>query len=294
MANWSTLKASVAKLIKTNGNQEITGQLLQNVLNSIIHNVGQNATFAGIATLTTNPGTPDGPVFYLATTAGTYPNFSGIEVLDGEAVIFEWNNGAWTKKVTGFATKEKLSELGSKLCVINAGMYSQSTKYGSFAEALKAIPKKDRIRRSILYFTGMDYSVNIYIYISNSTDDKEWINEEYWIPIYNGWQIDSLLDVITKNITELGRGVDKVNETQEQHNKDLKKLEVKSESVIKEYNRLPVFAFFNGENSYAKIKPITLSTNGDSFEAKVSPNLESTNSSYGFAYRNNIYNIGIG
>ena len=95
MANWNTLKTAVADVINANGNQAITGQLLQNVLNNIITNVGENATFAGIATLDTNPGAPDGPVFYLTATAGTYPNFNGIEVQDGEAVILLWNNNAW-------------------------------------------------------------------------------------------------------------------------------------------------------------------------------------------------------
>ena len=115
MANWSTLKAAVANIIKTNGNQAITGQLLQNVLNNIITNVGENSTFAGIATTSTNPGAPDGPVFYLAATAGTYANFSGIEVLEGEAVILQWGNGTWTKKASGFSTEEKLSYVSSKV-----------------------------------------------------------------------------------------------------------------------------------------------------------------------------------
>ena len=53
MAKWSDLKAAVAKVIKTNSNQEITGAVLQNVLNNIISNVGENATFAGVATPTT-------------------------------------------------------------------------------------------------------------------------------------------------------------------------------------------------------------------------------------------------
>ena len=110
MANWSDLKSAVASIIKTNGAQEITGQLLQNVLNNIISNVGLNSTFAGIATPETNPGTPDGNVFYLATTAGTYSNFNGIVINSGESVILEWK-GSWVKKDSGFATKEKLSEL---------------------------------------------------------------------------------------------------------------------------------------------------------------------------------------
>lgn len=109
MANWSDLKAAVAKVIKTNGNQEITGAVLQKALNNIIINVGENATFVGIATPTTNPGAPDGNVFYLATEAGTYSNFNGIEIASGEAVILEWR-GNWVKKTTGFATKKQLTE----------------------------------------------------------------------------------------------------------------------------------------------------------------------------------------
>lgn len=97
MANWTILKEAIASVIKTNGNQEITGQLLQNALNNIITNVGENATFAGIATPTTNPGAPDGPVFYIATTAGSYSNFGSLEVSKGETTILQWNNGTWTK-----------------------------------------------------------------------------------------------------------------------------------------------------------------------------------------------------
>src|SRR5699024_4634988 len=108
MANWSTLKAAVAKVIKTNGNKEITGAVLQKVLNNMISNLGANATFAGIATPTTNPGAPDGNVFYLATEAGTYSNFNGIEIASGEAVILEWR-GNWVKKTTRFATVQSVS-----------------------------------------------------------------------------------------------------------------------------------------------------------------------------------------
>lgn len=115
MANWNILKSAIAGIIKTNGNQEITGQLLQNVLNNIVSSVGENATFGGIAIPTTNPGAPDGPVFYLATQAGEYANFNGIKVTEREAVILEWSNGAWSKKTSGFATQEKLTELESQI-----------------------------------------------------------------------------------------------------------------------------------------------------------------------------------
>lgn len=96
MANWTTLKATIADVIKTNGNQEITGAVLQNTLNSIVSAVGENATFAGIATPTTNPGTPDGPVFYIALELGVYSNFNGITLKNsGFAIIYNTDDNKW-------------------------------------------------------------------------------------------------------------------------------------------------------------------------------------------------------
>lgn len=83
MANWTILKEAIVSVIKTNGNQEITGAILQNTLNSIVNSIGENAAFAGIATPTTNPGTPDGPVFYIAGIPGVYSNFNGYELKRG-------------------------------------------------------------------------------------------------------------------------------------------------------------------------------------------------------------------
>lgn len=105
MANWTTLKSAIESAIAPNGNQEITGQLLQNVLTNIVNAIGENATFAGLATLATNPGTPDGPVFYISTEAGIYPNFDRIEVFSHEVVILYWNNGNWAKLITGFSAE---------------------------------------------------------------------------------------------------------------------------------------------------------------------------------------------
>lgn len=94
MANWSDLKAAVAEVIKTNGNNEITGQILQDTLNSIISNVGANATLAGEATPTTNPGAPDGNVFYFSTQAGTYTNFGSVKLNEGLNIL-RWNGTSW-------------------------------------------------------------------------------------------------------------------------------------------------------------------------------------------------------
>lgn len=95
MANWTTLKAAIADVIKTNGNQEITGAVLQNTLNNIVSSLGENATFAGIATPTTNPGAPDGVIFYIASGNGSFPNF-GIN-LSNEICVISNKSGNWVK-----------------------------------------------------------------------------------------------------------------------------------------------------------------------------------------------------
>lgn len=98
MTNWTKLKKAIADVIKTNGNQEITGAIMQQTLMSIVDNVGSNAQFAGVAVPSTVPADTDGSVFYLASTQGTYPNFSGIEVDASEMAVFTKNTaGTWVK-----------------------------------------------------------------------------------------------------------------------------------------------------------------------------------------------------
>jgi hypothetical protein len=98
MANYQELKRAIANVIKTNGNQEITGAILQNVLKSMVSVIGENATFAGIAIPGTNPGTPDANVFYIAAETGSYPNFGGSKVItDNEIAIFNLEHGSWIK-----------------------------------------------------------------------------------------------------------------------------------------------------------------------------------------------------
>ena len=115
MANWTNLKAAIAETITTNGNQEITGAVLQNTLNAIVNAISENAAFAGVATPTTNPGVPDGPVFYLAGISGIYSNF-GVTLQNELAVITNTNNGSWVKStVTSVATTGDIEELEKEL-----------------------------------------------------------------------------------------------------------------------------------------------------------------------------------
>ena len=114
MANYATLKAAIQQVVKTNGNNEITGSLLQQSLLAMINSLGEKYQFAGIANPDTDPGTPDQNVFYLASESGTYSNFGGLAVSDGEVAIFKYN-GTWTKEVTGAATAAQVTQLRSEV-----------------------------------------------------------------------------------------------------------------------------------------------------------------------------------
>ena len=114
MSNYNNLKTAIDANIKQNGNQEITGPILNSVLNQMVNILGTGYQFAGVATLdpATDPGTPDAKVFYIANGKGTYTNFGSLEVTEDEVVVLYWDS-AWHKVSTGIASQAKLSELNS-------------------------------------------------------------------------------------------------------------------------------------------------------------------------------------
>lgn len=130
MANYAILKALVEEIVKTNGNEEITGANLQSTLLSIINSLGTGYQFAGIATPSTVPVASDENVFYIAYKSGIYVNFDNIPVYDGITVL-AWN-GSWTKYqnftningkydigVQGIINKRKVGNLGFYLSAAN-------------------------------------------------------------------------------------------------------------------------------------------------------------------------------
>ena len=77
--------------------------------------------FMGKAVLTptpTDPGVPTQKVFYQATEPGTYTNFGGIVVADGEVVNLKWDGTAWSKEVTGAASDVSIGEINANVALI--------------------------------------------------------------------------------------------------------------------------------------------------------------------------------
>lgn len=100
MANYETLKTAIQQVVKTNGNNEITGALLQQSLLAMINSLGDGYQFKGVATPTTNPGNPDAKVFYLTGAPGTYTNFNGIVVNQNEFCVLRFDS-QWQKSALG-------------------------------------------------------------------------------------------------------------------------------------------------------------------------------------------------
>lgn len=128
MGGYTKLKAAIAAAIKANGNNEITGAIMQVVLNTIVSTVGANRTFVGIANENTNPGTPDGNVFYIAYKAGNYVNFqseaSNLTVKPGELAILYNGTNNWDKFVIGMSSDGVIA-LANTINQINAtGRYA--------------------------------------------------------------------------------------------------------------------------------------------------------------------------
>ena len=118
MSNYNSLKSTIDANIKQNGNQEITGQILNSVLNAMVTTLGTGYQFAGVVTIATNPGTPDAKVFYIANGKGTYEKFGGLEVTEDDVVVLYWDS-AWHKVATGIASQEKLSELETNVGILS-------------------------------------------------------------------------------------------------------------------------------------------------------------------------------
>ena len=169
MGNYKQLKAAIAAVIKANGMQEITGDVLQATLLSLVSNIGDNATFAGMATPDTNPGTPDQNIFYLAAQPGVYSNFGGVELTD-QVLIFTNKNGIWVKNESGIAISGKITKLENKIEGLSIKASEYVIGYWSGDNPPKATSTDGYLRCNVPY--QIDANTNDVISMYNSQGKK--------------------------------------------------------------------------------------------------------------------------
>ena len=171
MANYKSLKTTINANVKRNGNQEITGQILNSVLTAMVDTLGTGYSFAGIATPSTNPGTPDAKVFYIANGKGSYINFGGLQVTEDEVVVLYWDS-LWHKESTGIAREENLTNLEKEVATKQNALTDTDGGYGqrvaelekegiaSQAKLSELESKVDEIIMNDVPFTFEGYIVN--------------------------------------------------------------------------------------------------------------------------------------
>lgn len=71
------------------------------------------AVYGGIASRTTNPGTPKTKVFYLPTEVGEYPNFGNLSVVENEIAFLYYDGTNWTKQSVDFSNN--FNEINAEL-----------------------------------------------------------------------------------------------------------------------------------------------------------------------------------
>lgn len=115
MSNYSNTKATIAANVYTNHANQVTAEMVKTAINAVVDTIiAGGFLYKGVAIPSTNPGSPDANVAYIAATAGTYTNFGGLVVADGEVAVLKYN-GSWTKEVTGAATATEVSALGHEV-----------------------------------------------------------------------------------------------------------------------------------------------------------------------------------
>lgn len=160
MADFSALKAAIQAAIRQNGNNEITGNIMQGILLSIVNTLGDAAInqlveivdqlnsriadgymYGGIATPTDTPAASSGKVFYIATQAGTYTHYGSLVVTQGINIL-KTDNVNWTLEVVW--SFDSVPTLGSDNPVKSDGVAQYYGDYEQNPEYIRAIVDSTR------------------------------------------------------------------------------------------------------------------------------------------------------
>ena len=176
MANYAVLKAAVEQVVKANGNEEITGTNLQSILLSIINSIGTGYQFMGVATPSTEPGTPDQNVFYIAG-AGTYANFgASVTVPTGSIGIFSYN-GTWHKdSVSIIQRSDWLPDCYTALDNTDNPIVNKMVSYFASNVAITDLSSNNSLQIAHL-LSDTKYHNVLYIYAGDTR--TTWIDESF-------------------------------------------------------------------------------------------------------------------
>ena len=140
MSNYNSLKSTINANIKTNGNQEITGSVLNSVLNAMVSTLGDKFQFGGIITPETTITTGDAKVAYIGG-EGTYNNAGGNVVAEGYLGVFMYN-GSWSVQSVKVGTNydDQISQLQQEIFENKMTTAAKSALMALFRKVAYAYP----------------------------------------------------------------------------------------------------------------------------------------------------------
>lgn len=126
--SYESLKAAIEAVITDNANNEITGEVLRDLLVDNVVPILGDAKYKGAVTPATVPNPPEADVFYLAKENGVYANFAGFELKD-EIVLFKWFGAAgWTKDTLYYKPSKNWLDFRGKNFVGNEKLVHEAIK----------------------------------------------------------------------------------------------------------------------------------------------------------------------
>ena len=172
MANYSDLIQTINDSIKANGNQEITGPVLNAVLRAMVSALGEGYQFMGVAIPDTNPGTPDGKVFYITLESGTYINFDNLIIPNnGISVLYYSQN--WKYRSLSVNLPRVGGTAGKYIRdLVLIGPFSNDKKYR--VSDLR-IMSTGGVRLYIQEYTMDDYSDGVVVALAEGVPDSQLI-----------------------------------------------------------------------------------------------------------------------
>lgn len=186
---------------------------LEPSIQSLITNISKNASFAGIATPTTNPGIPDAPVFYIAAQTGTYSNFNNNELTDEEVAVFLFD-GSWKKYNTGIAKQE--------FATASYNLYL-ATFFTNKTTTRLSVPSARRKNGLIIAYKLDGRNVLEQFYSeSGATNDASWCEDSSWKSLVFNEDMVEYIDNLAGVRINLKAGNNLFNEDNVQLNKALR------------------------------------------------------------------------
>ena len=314
MGNYAALKAAIQEVVKTNGNNEITGLLLQQVLISMVNSLIDGYIFKGIASPSTTPGTPDQNVFYISEGSGTFPNFGPAVVPDGKIGIFRYN-GSWNidtfsvgKNYDSIIYGDSIEQPGSSN--LNNGYMSSAGQWQAGGNYWSVIIDVSHLRGKHLTQSGTSGGQYAFLQTVSTTQGGTSVfvdgggrvtgnlsntlvpSDANYLYIYMGQSSAAPTNYPTLTINDAVIGILPRLQTLED---EFEEIDINSLAeiidAVDELDWQPATGkdyVFNGSSSVAILRtPIVLSQNGDSIEIELSAARGNVNpNGYGFSQGN--------